>query len=39
MNISVKEAQDAVYNEMLDIINNQLEINGSASRIFDNSES
>jgi ketose-bisphosphate aldolase len=39
MNISLKEAQDAVYNEMLDIINNQLEINGSASRIFDNSES
>jgi ketose-bisphosphate aldolase len=39
MNISLKEAQDAVYNAMLDIINNQLEINGSASRIFDNSES
>lgn len=39
MNISVKEAQEAVYNEMLDIISNQLEIKGSAGRIFDNSES
>jgi ketose-bisphosphate aldolase len=39
MNISVKEAQNAVYNEMLDIISNQLEIKGSASRIFDDSES
>jgi ketose-bisphosphate aldolase len=39
MNISVKEAQNAVYNEMLDIISNQLEIKGSASRILDDSES
>ena len=36
MNISVKAAQDAVYDEMLDIIRNQLEISGSASRIYDN---
>ncbi|TSA34962.1 MAG: class II fructose-bisphosphate aldolase [Porphyromonadaceae bacterium] len=34
MNDSAKAAQEAVYNEMLDIINNQLEIAGSASRIF-----
>jgi ketose-bisphosphate aldolase len=34
MNNSVKAAQDAVYNEMLDIINNQLEIKGSAGSIF-----
>ena len=27
---SIKKAQEAVYNEMVDIINNQLEINGSA---------
>ncbi|MCX6254762.1 MAG: class II fructose-bisphosphate aldolase [Bacteroidia bacterium] len=33
MNSSVKAAQDAVYNEMLDIINNQLEITGSANHI------
>ena len=33
MNHSVKEAQKAVYNEMLDIINNQIEIAGSASRL------
>ena len=33
MNDSVKTAQDAVYNEMLDIINNQLEIAGSAKII------
>jgi fructose-bisphosphate aldolase class II len=33
MNTSVKEAQEAVYNEMLDIINNQLEINGSAKKL------
>jgi ketose-bisphosphate aldolase len=33
MNASVKEAQEAVYNEMLDIINNQLEINGSAEKL------
>jgi len=33
MNISVKEAQEAVYKEMLDIINNQLEIAGSAGKI------
>jgi fructose/tagatose bisphosphate aldolase len=30
---SVKEAQDAVYQEMLDLIWNQLEINGSAQII------
>jgi ketose-bisphosphate aldolase len=30
---SLKAAQDAVYNEMLDIINNQLEITGSAEKI------
>lgn len=34
MNDSVKTAQDAVYNEMLDIINNQLEIAGSAYFLF-----
>ncbi len=34
MNISIKSAREAVYNEMLDIINNQLEISGSAGRIF-----
>jgi ketose-bisphosphate aldolase len=34
MNDSVKTAQDAVYNEMLDIINNQLEIAGSADVLF-----
>ncbi|HJZ39467.1 MAG TPA: class II fructose-bisphosphate aldolase [Bacteroidales bacterium] len=33
MNDSVKAAQEAVYNEMLDIINNQLEIAGSANKI------
>jgi ketose-bisphosphate aldolase len=33
MNDSIKAAQDAVYNEMLDIINNQLEIAGSANKI------
>jgi ketose-bisphosphate aldolase len=33
MNSSVKEAQEAVYNEMLDIINNQLELTGSAEKI------
>ena len=33
MNTSVNAAQEAVYNEMLDIINNQLEISGSAERI------
>ncbi|MBN1790503.1 MAG: class II fructose-bisphosphate aldolase [Bacteroidales bacterium] len=37
MNSSVKAAQDAVYNEMLDIIRKQLEIAGSANRIFDDS--
>lgn len=36
MNDSVKAAQEAVYNEMLDIINNQLEIAGSAGKIFRN---
>jgi ketose-bisphosphate aldolase len=34
MNESIKAAQDAVYNEMLDIINNQLEIAGSADVLF-----
>ncbi len=33
--VSVKAAQDAVYEKMLDIIENQLEISGSAKRIFD----
>ena len=33
MYTSVKEAQEAVYKEMLDIINNQLEITGSAGKI------
>jgi ketose-bisphosphate aldolase len=33
MNDSVKKAQEAVYNEMLNIINNQLEIAGSAGNI------
>jgi ketose-bisphosphate aldolase len=33
MNDSVKAAQESVYNEMLDIINNQLEIAGSAEKI------
>jgi ketose-bisphosphate aldolase len=33
MNSSVKEAQEAVYKEMLDIINNQLELAGSAEKI------
>ncbi|MQY78419.1 MAG: hypothetical protein GH151_04370 [Bacteroidetes bacterium] len=33
MNKSVKAAQDAVYAEMLDIINNQLKIAGSAKHI------
>jgi ketose-bisphosphate aldolase len=33
MNDSIKTAQEAVYNEMLDIIYNQLEIAGSANRI------
>lgn len=34
MNESAKAAQDAVYNEMLDIISNQLEIAGSANVLF-----
>jgi len=34
MNDSIKAAQEAVYNEMLNIINNQLEIAVSASHIF-----
>jgi ketose-bisphosphate aldolase len=38
MNSSVKAAQDAVYEEMLDIIRNQLEIEGSASYISNNRE-
>jgi ketose-bisphosphate aldolase len=33
MNHSVSAAQEAVYNEMLDLINNQLEISGSAEGI------
>jgi fructose/tagatose bisphosphate aldolase len=33
MHDSVKAAQDAVYKEMRDIINNQLEITGSANKI------
>jgi ketose-bisphosphate aldolase len=33
MSESVRAAQNAVYNEMLDIINNQLEITGSAIKI------
>ena len=37
MNSSVKAAQESVYNEMLDIIRKQLEITGSANRIFDDS--
>jgi ketose-bisphosphate aldolase len=38
MNISVKAAQDAVYNEMLDIIINQLEISGSGSLVNDKND-
>jgi fructose-bisphosphate aldolase, class II len=38
MNSSVKAAREAVYAGMLDIINNQLEIAGSARRIFNNNE-
>jgi ketose-bisphosphate aldolase len=37
MNESVGAAQKAVYNEMLDIIQNQLEIAGSANRMFSSS--
>jgi hypothetical protein len=33
---SIKAALDAVYNEMLDIIHNQLEITGSAENILPN---
>jgi ketose-bisphosphate aldolase len=33
MNDSITAAQNAVYNEMIDIINNQLEIAGSANKI------
>ena len=36
MNSSVRAAQEAVYNEMIDIINNQLEISGSAEKILGN---
>jgi fructose-bisphosphate aldolase, class II len=36
--ISVRAAQEAVYREMLYIINNQLEINGSANLIFNDIE-
>jgi ketose-bisphosphate aldolase len=35
MNDSIKAAQDAVYDEMLDIINSQLEIAGSSDQIFE----
>ncbi len=38
MDSSIKAAQEAVYDEMLDIIRNQIEIAGSASHIFDNNE-
>jgi ketose-bisphosphate aldolase len=38
MDSSIKAAQEAVYDEMLDIVRNQLEIAGSANHIFDNSE-
>jgi ketose-bisphosphate aldolase len=34
MHDSIKKAQEAVYTEMVDIINNQLEISGSANKIF-----
>ncbi|MDP4223864.1 MAG: class II fructose-bisphosphate aldolase [Bacteroidota bacterium] len=34
MDTSIKAAQDAVYNQMLDIINNQLEIKASARKLF-----
>lgn len=33
MNTSIAAAQDAVYAEMIDIINNQLEINGTADKL------
>jgi ketose-bisphosphate aldolase len=33
MNDSIKKAQDAVYTEMIDIINNQIEIAGSAKNL------
>jgi len=33
MNDSIKKAQDAVYAEMIDIINNQIEIAGSANKL------
>ena len=36
MPVSVKSAQEAVYREMMDIIDNQLEIKGSAKMIFSN---
>ena len=35
MDRSIRAAQDAVYNEMLDIIGNQLEISGSSRKILD----
>jgi ketose-bisphosphate aldolase len=38
MDSSITAAQKAVYDEMLDIVGNQLEIAGSANHIFDNSE-
>jgi len=33
VDVSVNAAQEAVYNEMMDILVNQLEINGSARKI------
>ncbi len=38
MNDSVKEAQEAVYNEMVDILNDQLEIAGSANHVLNINE-
>ena len=35
MNMSVEAARKAVYNEMMDLLVNQLEISGSASKILD----
>lgn len=37
MNSSLRAAQDAVYDEMMDIIETQLEIAGSANHLFDDS--
>jgi len=35
MEVSVEEAREAVYDEMMDLLVNQLEISGSASKILD----